>query len=60
MMLAEIQADPEHFGRHRGETRAAPLPKSHFIVYYRIYPDSVAVIAVQHERANPRRLRGRK
>ena len=58
--LQEIQAYPEHYGRIRRQIRAAPLPRSKFIVYYRIFPDSITVLAVQHASADPRKWQRRK
>jgi plasmid stabilization system protein ParE len=59
-MIARLRAAPEAYGRVRGETRAAPLPASQFIVYYRIEPGRIRVIAVQHASADPRKWRRRK
>ncbi len=56
----DVCAAPELFGRVRGEVRAAPFPKSNFILYYRIESGRVVILAVLHERADPRRLRGRR
>lgn len=59
-MISRLRATPEMHGRVRGETRAALLPTSQFIVYYRIEPDRIRVIAVQHASADPRKWRRRK
>jgi plasmid stabilization system protein ParE len=58
-MITQLRTTPELYGRVRGEVRAAPLPTSQFIVYYRVEPDRVRVIAVQHATANPRKWRRR-
>lgn len=55
--IDDICAAPELFGRVRGPTRAARLPHSQFIVYYRVEQSGVVVIAVQHARASPNRWR---
>lgn len=57
--LKYITLNPHMFGRLRGQVRAAPVLKSKFVIYYRIKVDSITVIAVQHMRADPRKLRGR-
>lgn len=58
--LLEIQAAPEIHGRVRARVRAATMPKSKFLIYYRIDADLVTVIAVQHARANPNKWKRRK
>jgi hypothetical protein len=55
-----VCATPELFGRVRGRIRAASLPVSQFVIYYRIEQSGVVVIAVQHARANPGRLKRRR
>ncbi len=56
----DVCAAPELYGRVRGETRATPLPNSRYVIYYRFENGRVLVLAVQHERANPRRWLGRR
>jgi plasmid stabilization system protein ParE len=51
--IDDICTTPELFGRVRGQVRAARLPHSEFIVYYRIEPSGIVVTAVQHARAHP-------
>ena len=48
-----IGQNPAAHGWVTRTTRAAPLPRSKFIVYYRIEPNQVVVTAVQHVSANP-------
>jgi plasmid stabilization system protein ParE len=59
-MITQLRSAPETYGQVRGATRAAPLPSSNYIVYYRVEPDRVRVIAVQHASADPRRWQRRK
>lgn len=58
--LDEIEQNPHQFGRVNPITRAAQLPISNFIVYYRITPHGVVVIAVQHTNADPQRWQQRR
>ncbi|MBY0514309.1 MAG: type II toxin-antitoxin system RelE/ParE family toxin [Gemmataceae bacterium] len=58
--LSEVCQTPFQYGRVRGRTRAAPLPYSHYIIYYRVEPNLVTVLAVAHSRANPRTWQRRK
>ncbi len=58
--LDDIGRTPDLYGRVDRRTRAAPLPASQFVVYYRVEPNRVRVIAVQHARANPRSWQRRK
>lgn len=37
-----------------GEVRSAPFPYSKYILYYQIEVEQILVVAVQHERANPK------
>lgn len=55
--IGDICATPELFGRVRGQVRAARLPHSQFIVYYRVEQSGVVVTAVQHARASPSKWR---
>jgi plasmid stabilization system protein ParE len=56
----DVCSMPELYGRAHSGLRAAPLPVSKYILYYRIDPAQVTVVAVLHERADPRKLRGRR
>jgi len=58
--LNEISQRPRMFGRVRGQTRAAQLPHSQYVIYYRIHGNNVVVTAVQHARADPRTWQRRK
>ena len=53
----DLRQTPELYGRVFGEVRAAPLPSSNYVVYYRIEPNRISVLAVQHKNANPRKQR---
>jgi len=59
-VIATICQTPDLYGRVRGEVRAAPLPDSQFIVYYRIEPQRVSILAVLHAAADPRKWKLRK
>ncbi len=59
-MITQLRATPEMCGFVRGVTRAAQLPNSQYIVYYRIEPDRIKVTAVQHAAADPKRWQRRK
>ncbi len=58
--VATVCASPELYGRVRGRMRAAPLPHSRYIPYYRVDGLLLVILAVQHERADPRRWQGRR
>lgn len=56
----QIGQNPQLFGLVNRNTRAAPLPNSKFIVYFRIEPNQVVVVAVQHAAADPRKWKRRR
>ena len=58
--LGEITQTPALFGLVSRKVRAAPLPHSRYIVYYRIETNQIVVTAVLHARANPRTWQRRK
>jgi len=58
--IADICAAPGSFGRVRGQVRAARLPRSQFVIYYRVEQSGVVIIAVQHARAHPSRWKRRR
>lgn len=58
--LADIGQFPLAHGRVSRKARAARLPMSQYVVYYRVEPNEVVVTAVQHARADPRKWRRRK
>jgi plasmid stabilization system protein ParE len=58
--IAPLRAAPEAHGRVRGQTRAAPLPDSNYVIYYRIEPNRIRILAVQHASADPRKWKRRK
>jgi len=58
--MLEILENPEIHGRVRRFIRAATMPRSKFLIYYRVKDAVVTVIAVQHARANPKRWQRRK
>ncbi|MCE9565471.1 MAG: type II toxin-antitoxin system RelE/ParE family toxin [Planctomycetes bacterium] len=59
-LIDAISQAPELYGRVYGDLRAAPLPASNYIVYYRIEATSVSVYAVIHATANPRKWQRRR
>ena len=58
--VAAICASPTSYGRVRGQMRAAPFQHSRYILYYRVDTSLVVILAVQDERADPRRWQGRR
>lgn len=58
--LNAIGQNPHQHGRVTRVTRAAQLPNSKYIVYYRIESDQVVVTAVQHASADPRKWQRRR
>lgn len=58
--LQDVCASPQLFGLVRGRTRAARLPRSRFVIYYRFEANVVVVTAVLHARAHPNRWKRRK
>jgi plasmid stabilization system protein ParE len=59
-LIDAVCSSPERFGRVRGEVRAAPLPHSKFIMYYRVEAGIVSILAVLHAAADPRKWQRRK
>ena len=55
-----ISQNPQQYGLVNRVTRAAPLPNSKFIIYYRVEANQVVVTAVQHASADPRRWQRRR
>lgn len=58
--FAVISQNPQQYGLVNRATRAAPLPNSKFIVYYRAETNQVVVTAVQHASADPRKWQRRR
>ena len=58
--FAVIGQNPQQYGRVNRITRAAPLPYSKYIVYYRVAADQVIVTAVQHAAGDPKKWQRRK
>ncbi len=58
--IQDIREMPERFGLVRKTVRAAMLPKSKFIVYYRVEDDVILIRAVLHARAHPNKWNRRK
>jgi len=58
--IADVCEWPQTFGRVRRDVRAAMLPRSQFIIYYRIEDPGIRIFAVQHARAHPKNWKRRK
>jgi plasmid stabilization system protein ParE len=54
-----ISETPELYAPEYRNVRRVKLPRFSFIVYYRIIPSGLEVLAVQHGSANPRKWRSR-
>lgn len=57
--IRDIRSSPQSFGRVRGKVHAARMKRSRFIIYFRIKPSGIEIIAVQHARANPSKWKRR-
>ena len=58
--INEVCSTPKQFGRVQRKVRAAMLPTSQFIIYYRIESFGIVITAVQHARAHPSKWKRRK
>lgn len=58
--ISDICLAPYSFGRVRGKIHAARMRRSQFVVYFRIEPIGIVVIAVQHTRAHPNKWKRRR
>ena len=57
--LAAIQSNPQlHAVIHRN-TRRALLRRFPYGIYYRVYPDSIVIVACMHGRRDPKRWQSR-
>ncbi len=54
--LDAIERNPALYGYVEDDVRAAPVRRYPYVVYYRIRPDRVAVLAVYHTSRDPHRL----
>jgi toxin ParE1/3/4 len=57
--VSRIEAHPKAFAIFYRRARACPLNRFPFIIYYRIDPGPILVVAVLHGRRSRRKLRGR-
>jgi toxin ParE1/3/4 len=57
--VSRIEAHPKAFAIFYRRARACPLKRFPFIIYYRIDPGLVLVVAVLHGRRSRRKLKGR-
>lgn len=58
--INDVCISPASSGYVRKGLRAAMLPKSQFIIYYRVHPFLIEITAVLHSRAHPNKWRRRK
>src|SRR5437764_2396878 len=57
--LDRIQENPEGWAVLYRKVRACPMRRFPYVIYYRVLPDEINVIAVQHGHRNPRARRRR-
>ncbi len=57
--LAAIQSNPQLHAVVRRNTRRALLRRFPYGIYYRIYPDSIVIVACMHGRRDPKRWQSR-
>lgn len=53
--LGHVAGAAEGYPLVRPGVRAAPIPRSRFIAYYRVEPARILVTAILHESADPKR-----
>jgi plasmid stabilization system protein ParE len=57
--LDRIQENPEGWAVLYRKIRACPMRRFPYVIYYRVLPDRISVIAVQHGHRHPRAWRRR-
>jgi toxin ParE1/3/4 len=57
--LDRIQSHPEAWGIVYRKIRACPMRRFPYVIYYRLLPDRINMIAVQHGHRQPRAWRRR-
>ena len=57
--LGRIQENPDAYAILYRKIRASPMRRFPYIIYYRVMPDRINVIAVQHGHQKPRSWRRR-
>ena len=57
--LDRIQENPEAYAVLYRKVRASSMQRFSYVIYYRILPDRINVVAVQHGHRNPRAWRRR-
>ena len=57
--LDDIQARPESWAVLYRKIRACPMRRFPYIIYYRVLPERINVVAVQHGHRSPRAWRSR-
>jgi plasmid stabilization system protein ParE len=58
-LFARIQNSPEIYEIAHGNVRRGKLKRFPYVVYYRVHPDRIEVIAALHGSRHPRTWRGR-
>jgi toxin ParE1/3/4 len=58
--LTMIERHPEAFPKVHGETRQCVMPRFPFSVLYRLTDSELVLLAVHHQRRNPREWMGRR
>jgi plasmid stabilization system protein ParE len=48
--VGQIQANPALYGLVNGDVRAAPMRRFPFVIYYRVEPTQIVILAVLHGR----------
>jgi toxin ParE1/3/4 len=57
--LERIEESPDAFQTVHRNTRRSPMRRFPYFVLYRVYPDSIIVVACMHGRRDPARWTGR-
>jgi plasmid stabilization system protein ParE len=57
--INDIQARPEGWAVLYRKIRACPMRRFPYIIYYRVLPERINVVAVQHGHRSPRAWRSR-
>jgi plasmid stabilization system protein ParE len=57
--IERIQQQPAAYAIEYREVRPAPMRRFPYVVYYRIDPDRLLIVAVQHGSRHPRRWKSR-
>jgi plasmid stabilization system protein ParE len=58
-VYSRLQATPQIHQQIRGDVRRALLRRFPYSVYYRVHSDKVEIVAVQHQRRDPKAWQSR-